>query len=210
MMAYDKTGWVYFIECRDTKNIKIGWANNPSIRMANLQTSTASILRLVAVMPGCRKVERQVHNTHAASHIRGEWYRPDHAILCRIEGARAQYGQPWESPPSPTTLDRITARLQKLYDDVLAGTRVASDSNESSKYKHVWQAIIAERGGMDQFVAQSTVNRAIYQRKAKALQKAWRDALERGEDPPHWRRGLEEEMARRVNRERAERVRELG
>jgi hypothetical protein len=65
----------YFIRCKATGQIKIGWAVNPRQRLATLQTGSPGELELVAVLDGGRETETQMHQKFKHLQERGEWFR---------------------------------------------------------------------------------------------------------------------------------------
>lgn len=64
--------FVYFIS--DGVNIKIGISKHPKKRLASLQTAHSTKLEMLAVIPGDRETEFQLHGMFAEHHIRGEWF----------------------------------------------------------------------------------------------------------------------------------------
>ncbi len=72
---------VYFIQDTHTGNIKIGYAADPQARLATLQTGCPSTLILLGSIPGGLEGERALHSRFRKHRVRGEWYRPDPAIL---------------------------------------------------------------------------------------------------------------------------------
>lgn len=69
--------FVYVIENSDNGAIKIGVANDPEKRLAQLQTGSVSELCLVYQSYICSNafnIESQVHQHFKDKHIRGEWY----------------------------------------------------------------------------------------------------------------------------------------
>jgi hypothetical protein len=73
----------YVIEAVGTGTVKIGKSTNVGARMATLQTSTPSELRLVAVLKG--DIENNLHRRFAAHRLNGEWFRFDDEIKSAIE-----------------------------------------------------------------------------------------------------------------------------
>ena len=72
---------VYFIS-DDCGHVKIGVADNPQLRLADLQTANATQLRIEAIEPGGVSRERELHARFSTDHLRGEWFRftPDIAL----------------------------------------------------------------------------------------------------------------------------------
>lgn len=76
---------IYFI--RADRAIKIGYSENPEMRLGNLQVGTQHELELLAVMHGEREDEGKLHERFSDLHIRGEWFRAEPALLDFIETA---------------------------------------------------------------------------------------------------------------------------
>lgn len=78
-------GGTYFIDSGDA--IKIGFSSNWNKRLASLQTSSPSELKVLAVYYGPRSLELELHKKFAEYRIRqnGEWFRKCDAISDYIE-----------------------------------------------------------------------------------------------------------------------------
>jgi hypothetical protein len=70
---------IYLIRSGDF--VKIGKANDPWGRLADLQTSHYNDLELLAVMPGDAGAEAVLHRSFARYSRRGEWFDASAAIL---------------------------------------------------------------------------------------------------------------------------------
>lgn len=79
--------YVYAALRPDTAEVKIGYAENVTRRFIGLQCGSATLLSLVAVIPGGQEVEEEIHARFAVHRIRGEWFRYAPEIE---EWARAQ------------------------------------------------------------------------------------------------------------------------
>ncbi|WP_109808386.1 GIY-YIG nuclease family protein [Sphingosinithalassobacter portus] len=75
-----KIGWVYFVQVGSGGHIKIGWAKDPTKRIASLQTAQPQQLKLLGVIPGSLKAEREVHALFSQARVRGEWFRRSDVI----------------------------------------------------------------------------------------------------------------------------------
>ena len=73
--------FVYFIAVTNGAAIKIGWAEDVSARLADLQVGNHEQLFVVAALNGSRLTERLIHKCFDGSKIRGEWYKPTEDIL---------------------------------------------------------------------------------------------------------------------------------
>jgi transcriptional regulator with XRE-family HTH domain len=65
---------VYFVSRAGDGAIKIGVSRNPASRLAQLRSGSPEQLTLLAVIPGGRKKERELHNRFAEFRIYGEWF----------------------------------------------------------------------------------------------------------------------------------------
>lgn len=65
--------WIYFLQA-ESGPVKIGIARSPKDRLRQVQTHTHEEVRLIGVMPGNFKIERELHKRFRAFHIRGEWF----------------------------------------------------------------------------------------------------------------------------------------
>lgn len=79
----DSGQWIYFI--RSQGFVKIGITGNVNSRLAQLQTASAHVLELLAVIPGSRAKEAMLHRKFAHLRASGEWFR--------LEGTLQQYLQ---------------------------------------------------------------------------------------------------------------------
>lgn len=70
--------YVYFIQ--GAKHVKIGFATDPLKRFGELQVSHFEQLRLVAVVPGDRDLEKRLHAHFRDQAVRGEWFRLDSSV----------------------------------------------------------------------------------------------------------------------------------
>src|SRR4051812_12804539 len=73
---------VYFIQQGWSGPVKIGVARSPQRRMAELQTASPYVLRLLGVVPhGGTPLEGELHQRHAVDRLYGEWFQPTAAVL---------------------------------------------------------------------------------------------------------------------------------
>jgi hypothetical protein len=80
-----KEGHVYFIQGEITKNIKIGFSDDPKIRIKGHQTGSGEKLDLLKAVKGCKADETEIHNKFKHLKIRGEWFRPEKELFEYIE-----------------------------------------------------------------------------------------------------------------------------
>lgn len=93
------SGFVYFVQMGRAGPIKIGYSTNPAARIASMQTSNARELVLIGSIPGDTAVERAIHRELSAYRLRGEWWRPEPAVM-RYVRKLLRHGSPW--PPHVT------------------------------------------------------------------------------------------------------------
>lgn len=84
--------YVYFVLNCDSEAIKIGIAKNVVRRIASLQTSSPSELKLLGILKAksvgqARELERSLHQTFDKYHIRGEWFKAEVELLNYIKNA---------------------------------------------------------------------------------------------------------------------------
>lgn len=66
-------GWVYFISSGQGA-IKIGWARDPDKRLKTLQIGSPKRLKILGVMPGTQRTEKEIHRHYADARLTGEWF----------------------------------------------------------------------------------------------------------------------------------------
>jgi len=113
--------------------IKLGISNNPTTRLAQLQTATYDDLYLLATTPGTEQDERNLHELFNQSRLRGEWFKDSPSLR--------QVLSTWEKPPAGEFHDEwssITSFLAQSqqsrtemflawFGDAWDGTEVQSD-----------------------------------------------------------------------------------
>jgi hypothetical protein len=78
---------VYFARSKDL--IKIGWSGEIQRRIANLRSSVAPDLVLLATTPGGPDLEAHLHAKFAGLRVRSEWFRAGPDLLAFIETVQA-------------------------------------------------------------------------------------------------------------------------
>ena len=81
--------YVYFIRTEDSSVVKIGIADDPSKRLAELQTASPHSLVLAAIVPLKTRLEavwyeHTLHVRFTSLHIRGEWFRSSEELRSLI------------------------------------------------------------------------------------------------------------------------------
>ena len=82
--------YIYFILNDDSQAVKIGIAKNVKRRLASLQTSSPSGLKLLGTIKtksvnDARKIEKSLHKRFDENRIRGEWFKADVELLDYIK-----------------------------------------------------------------------------------------------------------------------------
>jgi hypothetical protein len=77
---------VYFADAGG--QIKIGWSRKVAARLAQLQTGSASPIKLLGTIPGGRGTERRLHERFAHLRLSGEWFVAAPELLAYIAEGR--------------------------------------------------------------------------------------------------------------------------
>lgn len=80
---------VYFLQADYGGPVKIGYTDDLARMIANLQSSRAESIVVLAVMDGGVSAERELHSRFAVHHIRGEWYSPADDLMEFIKGLKS-------------------------------------------------------------------------------------------------------------------------
>ena len=72
---------IYFVQAEDGGLIKIGWSIDCEHRLRDMQIGSPVRLKLLVIVPGNRKRERQLHQHWAHLRAHGEWFRPAPELL---------------------------------------------------------------------------------------------------------------------------------
>ena len=75
---------IYFVQVGTSGPIKIGFAADPAMRLAALQTAHYEALRLLLALDGDPPHENLLHKKFSFLRLRGEWYRPARELLAFI------------------------------------------------------------------------------------------------------------------------------
>jgi hypothetical protein len=80
---------IYFIQSGPAGPIKIGTTVDLDRRLRSLQIAHSVRLTVLGTVPGDAVQEAALHAELAADRIRGEWFRPSHAVLAALARASA-------------------------------------------------------------------------------------------------------------------------
>ena len=86
-------GYVYFTQGESGGAVKIGYTTNPESRLKTLQTSYPDILKILCLIPGDEKTEKEYHEKFKDIRLNGEWFKPTEEILKEIEELKIKYPQ---------------------------------------------------------------------------------------------------------------------
>lgn len=86
-------GFVYFIQGENGGAIKIGFSKNPDSRLRELQTSYPDMLKILCLVPGSYKAEKEYHENFKDIRLNGEWFKPTKELLKEIEELKIKYPQ---------------------------------------------------------------------------------------------------------------------
>lgn len=67
---------IYYIQRGEDGPIKVGFSDNPDRRLKELQTGSGEPLRILAVIPGDRALEKEIHVRLQGCRGVGEWFKP--------------------------------------------------------------------------------------------------------------------------------------
>lgn len=76
---------VYFVQCAESKLIKIGSSLRPFARIRGLQTGCPGDLAILKIIDGDQSLEFSLHERFSGERSRGEWFRPSPELLAAIE-----------------------------------------------------------------------------------------------------------------------------
>lgn len=95
---------IYFIQNGDM--VKIGYSDNPVVRMGALQTASSEILKLRLVIDGDASTELILHKRFTVYRSHHEWFRLEGSLLKFIED-NEQYAMPYAPNVSLVSRDKV-------------------------------------------------------------------------------------------------------
>lgn len=123
---------IYFIQEKDSQNVKIGKANDVEKRLKTIQTNTSSELVLLMQMHGNEKEESILHKRFKDSHIRNEWFYFSDAIQTYIKKHKKDYV--YSFLPYEDDLKHLTKNNGRNTCKDLATTRYINIKADIKKY----------------------------------------------------------------------------
>lgn len=76
---------VYFIQCLETKRVKIGIAQKPIARLTQIQTMSPTKVDLVLSVEGGLELEKALHKEFAETRLHGEWFEHTDELATRMD-----------------------------------------------------------------------------------------------------------------------------
>jgi hypothetical protein len=102
-IPYGQRGVIYFIQCRVTGLVKIGWTGRAlSFRLKALLLGSPTPLDLVGCIRGTLTDERSIHWRFKADRAHGEWFRPSASLDQLIEENGLARRPQKHQPPGPS------------------------------------------------------------------------------------------------------------
>ena len=99
---------VYFVQAGPSGPIKIGYADDVSLRLSKIRSDNPYHVSLLLEIEGGRDVEAALHERFDALRFRGEWFWPGKALLAFIDEMIPAI-EP-EADGTPLSPDRTSAR----------------------------------------------------------------------------------------------------
>lgn len=79
---WDAPGYIYFIRCPETGNIRVGFSEtSPGGRYRTHNSGSPVTLEKFGLMHGSRRIERELHLRFARHLVKGEWFRSNASLL---------------------------------------------------------------------------------------------------------------------------------
>ena len=79
-------GFIYFIQGKSGGPIKIGYSQDPTTRLKELQSGHPDTLTILHLVPVSTKIyEAKFHKKYESYRLNGEWFKPDERLLKDIQ-----------------------------------------------------------------------------------------------------------------------------
>lgn len=95
---------IYFVQCQQTKLVKIGYAKDPWMRLSNMQVGCPTYLKMVALVRKPKTYEAELHERFATHRHHGEWFNPDPELLALTKEYADEYERTKSIPGDPFVL----------------------------------------------------------------------------------------------------------
>lgn len=76
---------IYFIQHGASGPVKIGYSRKPAKRISAIAIACPDPIAILGVVEGSHSLEQRMHKALRAHRHRGEWFRPDEAVLTFIQ-----------------------------------------------------------------------------------------------------------------------------
>ena len=136
-----RTGYVYFISWGEENPVKIGWSHTVGKRLISLQTSFPFDLKVLGVIPGYERLEKEIHQLFSEDRIRGEWFRWTDRLAQLIDESEKEYEKWVHGSVGPVKLSvkRVENSLSDWWLEVIdhTGYRYFATKNKELAFKFV-------------------------------------------------------------------------
>lgn len=106
---------IYFIRSGDF--VKVGLSEKPWKRLSDLQTAHHDHLEMLAVMPGDRTTEQDLHRRFSEYRHNREWFRSSKLLMEFIEQARSNHPDLQEAPGvAPKAKKEEVVKVRQKYE----------------------------------------------------------------------------------------------
>ncbi|MBX3580111.1 MAG: GIY-YIG nuclease family protein [Rhizobiaceae bacterium] len=122
-------GYIYFLFTRE--RVKIGFSENPAVRVASLLTATSDPAEMIVVIEGSRHDERRLHMELSGTAVHREWFQRSLSVI-RVMQREMQARMErlnWESPVlrDPDRRGNKRGRATSLETPESHATRIGTD-----------------------------------------------------------------------------------
>ena len=84
--AFGRSTLVYFVRCRKTGEIKIGFSQNVTGRVTEIHRKERRVVDVLATLPGDKHTEGALHRAFAECRIgESEWFLPSNDLVSFVE-----------------------------------------------------------------------------------------------------------------------------
>lgn len=86
-------GQIYFLQEQrhldDARDfIKVGWSRMPGVRVDVIDCASSVPLKCLALIPGSRKQEQELHKLLSPFRVKGEWFEPCPVIWAMVKSSQ--------------------------------------------------------------------------------------------------------------------------
>lgn len=120
---------IYFIQSGTDGPIKIGYSQDPTNRLKQLQTGSPKKLKLLCAVEGGFELERRLHDSLCQYHLNNEWYHPVKEITQTLDTLK----EPQLQEPAACDVPEDWRLSLVVYGP---GSKVYLDWLETGAYRH--------------------------------------------------------------------------